>query len=369
MATRDPYEVLGVARDASADEIKSAYRRLARKYHPDVNPNDPDAEGKFKEIGSANSVLSDPEKRARFDRFGTVDDADPGFQGAGGVGDLFDMFFGGGGFGGQQARGAGHDGDDLRADVLLTLEEVLNGAQREIEVRRLAQCTDCNGTGAEGGAQPEKCLQCAGQGSVTQTRQTFLGTMRTATTCPKCHGSGKRIDNPCKGCAGEGVRPEEARVAARIPPGVEDGATMHLPGQGNEGTGIGRPGDLYVVLHVQDDARFERQGTHLLTALEVTFVQAALGHKVSIQGIDDSHELEVPAGTQAGTQLRVRGAGLPPLHGGRRGDIVVEIEVEVPRKMSDGEIKLLREFAELRGEKRAEGETGGILGGLFKKKS
>ena len=363
MATKDPYEVLGVARDAPVDEIKSAYRRLARKYHPDVNPNDPDAEERFKEIGSANAVLSDPERRARFDRFGTVDEVQQG----GGVGDLFDMFFGG--FGSQQARGAGHDGDDLRADVVLTLEEVLGGAHREVEVRRLAQCSECNGTGVEGGGAPETCLQCAGQGSITQTRQTFLGTMRTATTCPKCHGSGKRIDHPCKGCAGEGVRPEDARVAARIPAGVENGATMHLPGQGNEGTGIGRPGDLYVVLHVQDDARFERQGIHLLTALEVTFVQAALGHKVRIDGIDDSYEVVIPAGTQSGTQLRVRGAGLPPLHGGRRGDIVVEIEVEVPRKLSDGEVTLLREFAELRGEKRAESEAGGLLGALFKKKS
>ncbi|MCO5297635.1 MAG: J domain-containing protein [Fimbriimonadaceae bacterium] len=366
MATRDPYEVLGVARDASGDEIKSAYRRLARAFHPDVNPNDPSAEEKFKEIGEAYGVLSDPQRRARFDQFGTTEE-EQGVQFQGGVGDLFEMFFGG--FGdAARARGGGRDGDDLRVDVVLTLKEVLTGVEKSVEVRRLAQCGSCRGTGVEGGGTPERCPTCAGQGSVTQTRNTFLGTVRTATTCPTCRGSGTRITNPCRECRGEGVRPEEARVAARIPPGVTDGATMHLPGQGNEGTGAGRPGDLYVVLHVQDDARFEREGVHLFTALEVTFVQATLGHRVTIEGLDDSYELEVPAGTQPGTRIPIRGAGLPPLHGGSRGEIVVEIEVEVPKKVSDAELKLLREFAELRGEDPASGDSGGLLGSLFRRK-
>lgn len=366
MATRDPYEVLGVARDASGDEIKSAYRRLARTFHPDVNPNDPGAEEKFKEIGEAYGVLSDPQRRARFDQFGTTEE-DSGVQFQGGVGDLFEMFFGG--FGGAaQTRGAGRDGDDLRVDVSLTLNEVLTGVEKSIEVRRLAQCGECGGTGVQGGGAPERCPTCAGQGSVTQTRNTFIGTVRTAATCPKCRGTGTLITDPCRGCRGEGVRPEEARVAARIPPGVTTGATMHLPGQGNEGTGQGRPGDLYVVLHVQDDSRFEREGVHLFTALEITFVQAALGHRVTVDGLDGSYDLEIPAGTQPGTRIPLRGAGLPPLHGGPRGEIVVEIEVEVPKKLGEAEVKLLREFAELRGEDEASGDSGGLLGSLFRRK-
>ncbi len=365
MASQDPYEVLGIARDASADEIKSAYRRLARRYHPDVNPNDPAAEEKFKEIGSAYAVLSDPDKRRRFDQTGSTEDqpTDP-FFGGGGISDLFDMFFGAQ-TGGHRTNG--RDGDDLRADVELTYVDVVNGAQREIEVDRLGQCDSCRGTGVEGGAAPETCGTCRGQGVVGSVRNTFLGQVRTTTTCPTCHGSGTIIKNPCKECSGRGVTPKHERVHLNIPPGFDDGATMHLPGQGNEGTGAGRPGDLYVILHVKADKRFERRGQTLLSPIEISVTQAILGDRITVPGIDTDLELHIPAGTQPNTQIPIKGAGLPPLHGGRRGDFVAHVIVRIPTKISDAQTKLIQEFAELSGEDLPQGEDKGLFG-LFGKK-
>ncbi|MGV3614992.1 MAG: molecular chaperone DnaJ [Fimbriimonas sp.] len=369
MPTKDPYEVLGVARGASADEIKSAYRRLARRYHPDVNPDDPSAEEKFKEVGSAYSVLSDPDRRARFDQFGTTEEG-PGaqYQGAGGAGfqDLFDMFFGG--MGGPQGRPRrGRDGDDVRADVELTYEDVLAAARREVEVNRLAECPDCHGNGTEDGKPPEACPHCRGTGMVSAVRNTFIGQVRTSAPCANCGGTGTVIRNKCKTCDGRMVVPETATVVINIPPGVEDGATMQVPGQGGEGVGDGRPGDLYVVLHVKADKRFERDGQTLYTLLEVSFPQAALGHQFKIRGVDAEIDVDLPAGTQPGTQIPIRGAGLPPLHGGRRGDLIVQVQVKVPKRLSDAEEKLVRELAELQGEETRE-EKGGFLGGLFGRK-
>lgn len=372
MAQRDPYEVLGVPRSASADEIKSAYRRLARRYHPDVNPNDASAEEKFKEIGEAYSILSDPQKKDRFDRFGTTEDM-PGGGGAGqgdffgGFGDLFEAFFGAAG--GQTRRGRGRDGADLRADIEITLGDVITGVQREVVVNRAAECDACRGTGAEGGAAPDTCGTCKGQGVVGTVRNTFLGQVRTTAACPTCQGAGVTIKNPCSVCSGQGVRPKEERVLLPVPPGVDDGATIHLPGQGNDGVQGGRPGDLYVVLHVANDSRFQRRGQTLAAELPLTYAQAALGDHLQLEGVDGTVEITVPAGTQAGKQLVAKGAGLPPLHGGRRGDLIFVTTVRVPEKLSEAEAKLLREFAELRGEDVPKGsERGGILGSLFGKK-
>ena len=371
MAQQDPYAVLGVARSAGADEIKSAYRKLARRYHPDVNPGDSSAEEKFKEIGQAYSVLSDPDKRARFDRTGSMDDQ-PGadfFQGgqSGGFGDLFDMFFGQTQAGGTARRG--RDGEDLRADIDLTLLDVLNGASRDIEVQRQAECNSCHGMGTDGGKAPDPCGTCKGQGVVGTVRNTFLGQVRTTTTCPTCQGAGVVIKVACKVCHGRGVTQQKQKVSLSIPPGFDDGATMHLPSQGHDGAQGGRPGDLYVVLHVKNDDRFERQGQTLFTRLELTFAQACLGDSFEIQGVEGAIPVEVGAGTQPNQRITIKAAGLPPLHGGRRGDLVAVATIKIPTKLTEAEVKVVREFAELRGETQPKGEEkGGILGGIFGKK-
>ncbi len=371
MPSKDPYEVLGISRSAGADDIKSAYRRLARRYHPDVNPNDPTAEENFKEVGSAYAVHSDPAKRVRFDQNGSNNDApnDPFFGGAGGnISDLFDVFFGQGNQGGGRRR-TGRDGEDVRIDIELTLKDVINGIQTEVLVNRKTECPACHGTGGEGGAPPETCSTCRGQGQVSTVRNTFIGQVRTSTPCPTCGGAGSIVKDPCKNCRGRAVVPESAKIPVTIPPGFEDGATLHVPGQGSDGVGEGRPGDLYVVLQVENDRRFQRRGQTLYTVLDTTFAQAALGDRVEIEGVEDTVELTIPAGTQPGTQIAIRSGGLPPLHGGRRGDLVVQVNVKVPQKLSDGEVKLIRDFAELRGEVIPKGEEkGGILGGLFHKK-
>jgi molecular chaperone DnaJ len=373
MARRDPYEVLGVSRGAAADEIKSAYRRLARRYHPDVNPDDPSAEEKFKEIGEAYATLSDPQKKERFDRFGHADEQGPGdffggAGGAGGFGDLFDMFFGGGGATAGGAR-RGRDGDDLRFDLELTLMDVLKGVEREIEVDRLAECDKCQGNGTKDGNPPPPCPTCKGQGVVASVRSTFIGQVRTTSPCPTCRGEGAVITDKCEKCQGRRVVPKTEGVKLNVPPGFDSGATMHLPGQGNDGWGLGRPGDLYVVLSVKDDPRFDRQGQTLYTSLALTFAQAALGDHLEIDGLDASVEIEIASGTQPGTRIGVKNAGLPPLHGGRRGDLIVNVTVKVPEKVSEAEAKLIRELAELRGEAIPKGtEKGGLLGGLFGKK-
>ncbi|MDX2064815.1 MAG: J domain-containing protein [Fimbriimonadaceae bacterium] len=368
MAATDPYAVLGVSRNATADEIKAAYRRLARQHHPDVNPNDPSAEERFKEIGAAYAILSDPEKKARFDQYGTTEDSPGGdfYGGAGGgLGDLFDMFFGGVPGGGARRR-SGRDGDDIQADVELTYLDVLNGASREVTYDRDVRCGSCRGSGVEGGGAPERCPNCNGAGVVTAVRSTFIGQVRTQMPCNTCQGEGTVVKNPCRTCRGRKVTRERTQISVTIPPGFEDGSVMQNPGRGGEGVGAGQNGDLYIMLRVRPDDRFERRGTHLFTSLEISFPQAALGDEVVIEGVDAPVTVTIPAGTQPGAQLVIRGAGLPPLHGGRRGDIAVEIAVRVPTQLSDAETKLIRELAELRGETPGKpDEGGGLFGGLF----
>ena len=347
MSIRDPYEILGVSRSAAADEIKSAYRRLARKYHPDVNPNDAAAEEKFKEIGAAYAILSDPEKKARFDQYGVTDDqpSDP-FGGAG-----------------------GRDGDDLKIEIELSLRDVLSGVTKEASVDKQVECNFCGGRGTDGGKAPEQCGTCRGQGVVSAVRNTFIGQVRTQTTCPTCSGEGIMIKNPCTHCRGRGTKRETVSTTINIPAGVESGSTIHMPGHGNDGTNGGRPGDLYVVLRVRDDSRFQRRGTDIHTEVVLTFAQAALGDHLTLDGIDGEVQISVGAGTQPGARTTVKGHGLPPLHGGRRGDFYVHFNVQIPEKLSEAEAKLIRELAELRGEPVPKGEDkGGILGGLFGKK-
>lgn len=372
MATkRDLYEVLGVARDVSPDALKSAYRKLARQYHPDVNPNNPDAEDRFKEIGFAYSILSDADKRAQYDRYGSVDEVpqDPFFGGSGGFQDLFEMFFGAAQQQQQRRRAPGRDGEDLRVDLTVTLEEVLEGAERAVKVRRPVRCRACGGSGGADGAPPETCPACQGSGAVTRVQQTFLGAVRTSTTCPTCRGDGAVVRNKCRECAGQGRTVENQELTVPVPPGVETGASLRISGQGGAGTGAGHDGDLYVVLRVKDDPRFEREGTALHTAYLASFAQAALGGDVVLESVGGEVRLTIPSGTQPGDVLRVKGAGLPPLHGGARGDLFVEVQVKVPKKLSSDQAELIRRLAESLGEEAPKSDDGGsILGGLFRRR-
>jgi molecular chaperone DnaJ len=279
------------------------------------------------------------------------------------------MFFGAASGGNQGRRRSGVDGEDIRAEVHLTLAEVVTGAAKKVKVNRLTVCTSCKGAGTEGGKPPETCSTCRGQGQVTAVRNTFIGQVRTSTPCPACHGAGTLIKDPCKGCRGKKFIREGVEVEISIPAGVESGATMHVPGRGGESIGDGRPGDLYVILHVEDDSRFERRGQTLVSRIEISFAQAALGDEIVIEGVDAEYDLTIPAGTQPGTHLTIRGAGLPPLHGGKRADLVILVQVHVPTKLSEAEVKLIRELADIRGEGTPRGEDkGGLFGGFFKKK-
>lgn len=377
MATPDPYAALGVSRDASPDEIKSAYRKLARQYHPDVNPNNPEAEEKFKELSTAYAILSDPEKKAQYDRFGSVDDqvgfqGNPGdfFQGGAGFGDLFEAFFGSQGGGPQRASGGRRDGDDLRAEAVVTLIEVLEGVEKKITFRRAARCETCEGMGTVDKSKPKACETCNGMGAVTQVRQTMIGSIRTQTPCPKCRGEGIQIDNPCGTCRGEGVTPKQEELFVTIPAGIEGGQTLRVQGKGSDGVRGGLPGDLYVVTHVAEDKRFIREGRMLETEVEITFAQAAIGDSIEIEGLTQTLELTIEPGTQPGDTFRIKGEGLPRLGGGSRGDLLVEAKITIPKKTSEGESKLLKEYAELRGEPipNGPGKPANIFEKIFKRK-
>src|SRR5690349_9504147 len=301
MSGKDPYAVLGVTRDASADDIKSAYRKLARQYHPDVNPDNPEAEEKFKEASQAYAVLSDQEKRARFDQTGSMEDVpnQDFFQNVD-FSDLFGTFFGGFGTSSRASRSAGWDGEDLRAEVSVTLLDVLTGVAIPVEYRRMARCTTCSGSGAAPGTQPETCRSCEGRGMVTRVQETFLGSFRTSTVCPDCRGEGRVIKDACPECKGRRLVTVDAAIEVNVPAGIDDGMTLRVSGRGSDGVGIGSPGDLYVVVHLQRDPRFVRQGSDLLTTLELTYPQVALGDKVKIAGLTDDVEIEIKPGTQPG---------------------------------------------------------------------
>lgn len=366
---KDPYAVLGVARDAGADEIRSAYRRIARQYHPDVNPDNPEAEEKFKEASQAYAVLSDEEKRARFDQTGSVDDvASQDFYQNVDFSDLFEAFMGGFGTSARASRSAGRNGEDLRAEVTLDLLDVLTGVERPVSYRRMGKCKVCEGSGAAPGTVPETCQTCSGRGMVTRIQDTFIGSIRTSTTCPACNGAGKTIKTPCENCKGRGLEVVDENISVSVPPGIEDGMTLRVSGRGSDGVGQGVAGDLYVVVHVNQDKRFVRNGSDLHTQLDLTFPQVALGDKVKVQGLTDKIDLQVKAGTQPGQEFRLKGEGLPRLHGAARGSLYVHARVQVPTKVGEVEAELLRKYAEASGGPVPKGEDGGFLGALFGKK-
>jgi molecular chaperone DnaJ len=365
MATikRDYYEVLTVERSASGDEIKKSYRKLAVKYHPDKNPDDKSAEDKFKELGEAYEVLSNVDKRAAYDRYGhQAFTQGGGFGGAGGgMHDPFDVFRevfgsgrGGGGGGifesifgevaGQDGgeRGGRGRGSDLRYDMRITFQEAARGVEKEIEISKLQTCDTCHGSGAEPGSKVTTCPTCGGQGQVAVTR----GFFNIAQTCPRCRGAGQTIEKPCHTCHGEGRTERTAKIKIKIPAGVEDGTRLRSTGQGEGGTRGGPSGDLYVVLHVEPHDIFQRDGTDLFCSVPISFARAALGGEVKVPTLDGSAVLKVPAGTPSGKIFRLRGKGLPEVHGRSVGDLQVKLYVEVPTRLNAEQRGHLQAFAD-----------------------
>lgn len=364
-SVRDYYEVLGIGRDASAQEIKSAYRRVALRYHPDRNPGDAEAEDRFKEAAEAYSVLSDTDKRARYDRFGHQ-----GVSGAGGFsgfdptvfGDFADIlgdFFGLGDLFGGRARGRsrGEPGADLRYDLRLSFEEAAFGTEMNLKIPRLEACPTCGGSGSASGER-RPCSACGGRGQVRFTQGFFT----VARTCPQCRGEGSVISDPCKECRGEGRVERERSLHVRIPAGVDSGARLRLSGEGEHGRMGGPTGDLYVVIQVEPHERFERQDANVISHEAIGFAQAVLGAKIEVETLHGVEELEVPSGTKDGDLFRLRGQGIERLGASGRGDHIVSVGVEIPRlrDLSEEEVDLLRRWAELRQEPVREGR--GVLG-------
>lgn len=355
---KDYYEVLGVGRGASADEIKKAYRKLTRQYHPDANQGDAAAEAKYKEINEAYEVLSDPDKRAQYDQFGFVGDMPPGgedFGGFGGgfqgmdFGDLFGDIFGGS-FGGAGRRradpNAARRGNDLEYTMSVTLEEAYRGVTKKIEIPRLETCGRCHGNGAEPGTSSETCPTCNGSGQVQQVINTPFGQMAQLTTCPTCHGTGKVIKTPCKECHGQGRVRRSHSVDVNIPAGVDTGVRLRVSSQGEAGINGGPSGDLFLLIEVKSDKRFQRRGDDLNTTVDITYPQAALGSEVKIETFDGTETLQIPAGTQPGSKLRIKGRGMPRLRGSGHGDMNILVRVTVPKNHSKKEKELLEQLAD-----------------------
>jgi len=338
VAAKDYYTALGVPRNADDAALKKAYRHLARACHPDRNPGDKAAEERFKEISEAYAVLSDPDKRAQYDRFGTV--AGPGGVGDVGFGSIFEDLFEGF-FGGERGRRTrARRGEDLRYDLEISLEEAAEGLETKLQIPRLESCEACRGSGQEPGTQPETCGTCRGQGQVRRNQ----GFLTVAMPCPTCRGEGQINRHPCKACRGQGRQPRERLLKVTIPPGVEDGNQLRLSGEGEGGLLGGPAGDLYVVLHVRPHEIFVRQGAHLLCELPLTFPQAALGDEVDVPVLKGKARLTVPPGTQPGQRLVLRGKGMPQLRGRGRGDAVYEVVVEVPTRLTARQRELLEEL-------------------------
>ena len=350
---RDYYEVLGVSKNASADEIKKAYRQEAKKYHPDLHPDDKVAEAKFKEINEAYEVLSDADKKARYDQFGHAG-VDPnfgagagggGFDGFGDFGDIFSDIFGGFGFGGGSARRNGPKrGADIRQIIELTFEEAAFGCKKKITLNKTENCEVCHGTGAKAGTNPTTCQRCGGSGQVTTQTRTPLGYMRNVTTCPECHGSGKIIKEPCTSCHGSGKVRRQRTIEVDIPQGINDGQTMQISGGGEIGTKGGPTGDLLLTIRIKKHEIFTRDDFDVYITMPITFVQAALGATIKVPTISGVVEYDIPSETQTGSIFRLRGKGIPYIRGKGRGDQYVKVEVETPKNLSQKQKELLRQF-------------------------
>ncbi len=356
----DLYELLGVARTASDDEIKRAYRKLARELHPDANGGDTESEARFKEVTVAYETLRDPERRRRYDMFGDQPggrQGSPGDTFGGGLGDLFESFFGGQSpF--RTARPSGpRRGDDVELLLDVRFEEAIFGATREVTFRGLVVCSECDGSGAAPGTHPTVCPDCGGQGQIQRVRQSILGQVVTTGVCPTCRGIGQIISSPCPVCRGEGRRTEEQHVTVAIPPGVDDATTLRVQGAGAAALRGGITGDLYVHLRVAPHERFERTGNDLVASFHVPLTQAALGAELAFETLDGTEQITVPAGTQTGKVIRLKGHGVPHVRGRGRGDLHVRLVVDTPSDLTREQEALLRELAALRGEDVA-GEVG-----------
>ena len=373
---RDYYEVLGVAKTATDDEIKKAYRSLAKKYHPDMNPGDKEAEVKFKEVNEAYAVLSDSEKRQKYDRFGhaafdPTSGGGSGFGGFGGFGgadfdfgDIFSSFFGGGGGSGRSRQNAPMEGEDIAARVTVSFEEAAFGCKREVNFARVESCPDCSGSGAEKGTTPETCKNCRGTGRVTVQQQTMLGYMQTQRACSECHGSGKIIKSPCKNCNGKGRIRINKKLEVNIPAGIDDRQNIILRGQGSAGINGGPSGDLVIEVRVKEDKIFERNGTNIYCEIPISFVEAALGAEIDVPVLGGGTEkYKIPEGTQSGTEFTLRGKGIPHINNSaRKGDLIITVTVETPKNLNAEQKKLLEAFGNSLGE-----GNGGKKQSFFKK--
>ena len=351
-AKRDYYEVLGVARGCSEDEIKKSFRKLAMSYHPDRNPGDRECEEKFKECAEAYEVLMDNQKRDIYDRYGHDGLSSSGFRGFSGFEDIFssfgDIFEDVFGFSGRRRQSrAEMPGADLRYDMKITFLEAAFGLARDIKLNKLENCGECSGSGAQPGTAPEICPRCKGTGQVTQTS----GFFSISTTCPQCRGEGRIIRNPCRNCKGSGRVRVEKSVQVKVPPGVEDGTRLRLRGEGEEGKSGGPRGDLYIFIHVEPHDFFQRDGVDVYCQIPISITQASLGDTIEVKTLEDSETLKIPRGTQNGKTFRIKGKGIPHLRGFGRGDQIVQVLVKIPTNLNKKQEELLREFARLSGEK------------------
>ncbi|MGE5657307.1 MAG: molecular chaperone DnaJ [Actinomycetota bacterium] len=372
---RDYYEILGVSRDADKEEIKRAYRRLARKYHPDVN-KEPGAEERFKEINRAYEVLSEPETRARFDRFGEA-----GLGGAGGPGfqdfgdsfaDIFESFFSGfaGGMAGQQQRRRSGPvrGDDLRLDLRLDFREAVFGGDKEIRIKHLETCETCSGTGAKPGTRPQTCSTCTGTGQVRRATRTPFGSFTQVSVCPTCNGTGQVIEDKCESCSGRGQKEVTKKLKITIPAGVDNGTRLRVSSEGDAGKMGGPPGDLYVFLSVEEDPLFKRDGINIHSEVKISYLQAILGCRLEVDTVDGPTELLIPSGTQPNTVLTLEKKGVPRLGNPvSRGDHLIEVGVEIPTRVTNEERELLVQLAKIKGDRTGKGGFENFLGNLFQK--
>ncbi|MBW2981829.1 molecular chaperone DnaJ [Candidatus Woesearchaeota archaeon] len=370
---KDYYKILGVDKNATKEEIKKAYKKLAKKYHPDLNKDDPNAADKFKEINEAAAVLADDEKRSQYDQFGTAE----GFTGAGGgagfnfedifsqgfdFDSIFDSFFGGGLggiFGGRRRKRGSRPGADLRYDMEITLEEAADGTKKTIKIPHAVKCPECKGTGAESEDDIVECSECDGSGFVRRTQRTPFGLFSTQSSCPKCRGQGTIIKAKCPECSGRGKIQKTSEIELKIPAGAETGTNLRIQGAGEAGDNGAEPGDLYVIIHVKDHKIFERDGNDIYIKIPVSFTTAALGGQIEVPTLKSKAALKIPAGTQTGTVFRMKGKGIHSLHGYGTGSELVEVEVQIPKKLSKKQKDLLKQF-----DKTLNKE--GFLKGLFK---
>lgn len=353
---RDYYEVLGVSKNATDDEIKKAYRALAKKYHPDMNPGNKEAEEKFKEVNQAYAVLSDPDKKAKYDRFGpeAAEGGASGFEGFGGFGgfsgdgfdisDIFEGFFGGGG-GSRRTRNGPMRGDDLLQRIFISFEEAAFGCKKEIKYTRIEKCPDCSGTGCAAGTSPKVCSKCGGTGQIKVQQRTPLGVFQTTKTCDACGGAGQTIANPCKTCRGTGLVSVTKTLEVSIPAGIDNGQRVTLRGMGNSGKNGGPSGDLYIAVQVRAHPVFTRDGFNLYCEIPITFPEAALGAEIRVPTLEGDTTYTIPEGTQTGTTFSIKGKGVPYINGKGRGDIIFKVTVEVPKGMNESQKEALRKFA------------------------